>query len=739
MKLRYFRAKNVLSFGYEEVMLEFGPFSVIAGPNDSGKTNLFRALGLIEQAFDYGQIRSEEIIFKGENERTLHLEIGMELDDVELEFLAKLIICSEIMRMASEGKDRIVSDKHWRNILLNYGYQMLLKSLRCLSFILSKDELRLSEPKMVIQVSDEPILFINSQSQLSNTDQDIGSYQRISLGEEIINNFSSSFGSPSEIDADSILQDGQKLSDRSPALKELLKGKLDGFIPRRIVELPGGNFNDYLNNLRGEPFLNDLSRFLELRGIKKDRLYVWEILREMYTKSFVRLKELRFLPSNSAYSNSNKDPKEVLLHGSHLAKRLFLLTSSGTRKNREKYSQIQKKFRDLTGSEFDIAVQEKEVYVLSEGELGVMMPRGESSYSSDPEFTSLGVRKETKKQSVNEAFIQIIKDNYPVTIEQTASGLYEILFLLTAVIGESGKILLLDEPELHLHPTMQKRILDLLSESGTRERNQIVLVTHSPYFVSAGEIESTWRFTTTPEGTRVHNIGKALSNLKSQEKGKFAVKLSIADVRSLLFSRGVVLVEGPSDKIVVEHVDRFLSKKEKGANLDENEWAILDIGGKESLPSFIILCRMLDVPNLAILDYDALMYKQHAIELNGHKVKTSAVFIALQRTSQLEGSQSNADLLSEASNSEWYANSHLENFKTLALSHRIFVFSSDLEGAIQLPKTGKKRKPLKALERILELISQDKIPSEFYSMCDFLTNNIKEPPESPGTRPSTSV
>ena len=136
---------------------------------------------------------------------------------------------------------------------------------------------------MVIQVSDEPILFINSQSQLSNTDQDIGSYQRISLGEEIINNFSSSFGSPSEIDADSILQDGQKLSDRSPALKELLKGKLDGFIPRRIVELPGGNFNDYLNNLRGEPFLNDLSRFLELRGIKKDRLYVWEILREMYT------------------------------------------------------------------------------------------------------------------------------------------------------------------------------------------------------------------------------------------------------------------------------------------------------------------------------------------------------------------------------------------------------------------------------------------------------------------------
>ena len=55
MKLRYFKAKNVLSFGDEEVELKFGPFNVIAGPNDSGKTNLFRALSLIGQAFDYGQ------------------------------------------------------------------------------------------------------------------------------------------------------------------------------------------------------------------------------------------------------------------------------------------------------------------------------------------------------------------------------------------------------------------------------------------------------------------------------------------------------------------------------------------------------------------------------------------------------------------------------------------------------------------------------------------------------------
>ena len=100
MKLRYLRARNVLSFGGngdKDIKLEFGPFNVIAGPNDSGKTNLFRALSLIEKAFDYGKPPLDEILFRGDSDRSLHLEVGVELDDTELELLATLIICSEML------------------------------------------------------------------------------------------------------------------------------------------------------------------------------------------------------------------------------------------------------------------------------------------------------------------------------------------------------------------------------------------------------------------------------------------------------------------------------------------------------------------------------------------------------------------------------------------------------------------------------------------------------------------
>ena len=85
---------------------------------------------------------------------------------------------------------------------------------------------------------------------------------------------------------------------------------------------------------------------------------------------------------------------------------------------------------------------------------------------------------------------------------------------------------------------------------------------------------------------RVHNLGSVLSELESQEQGKLAVKLSSIDVRSLLFSKGVIFVEGLSDKIVVEQIDRHFSMKNEGPRIDESEWSVMNIGGKKSLLSF---------------------------------------------------------------------------------------------------------------------------------------------------------
>jgi len=517
MKLRYLRARNILSFGDKGIKLEFGPFNVIAGPNDSGKTNLFRALSLIEKSFDYGKLVLDEILFQGESNRPLHLEVGVELDDTELELLVTLIICFEIVsvQQPQDITQEIKENKLWKNILTNYGYHILSKSLRHLSFVITKDELSTSEPKIVLEITDEEgHIFMNRNGKLSETSEDVSSYKLVSLTRLILDDFNSRFENMEDNETNALLRSEEILAKESSSLVALLNGKLGGD-PKTMVELPGGDLNQLGNSLRGEPLLAKLYHLCRQRNIEQQNMYPWNVLERMYRTSFVRLQELRIFPPSLESSRTRQGSKEATILGNDLALRLFWLMNSGTRRDREKYNKIQNELKSLTGSEFDVAVRTKEVTEVSKGELGVAVQHGNvSTYSGATEFAPLGIGKKSTKRLVNEAYVQVIKDNYPITIEQTASGIYEILFLLTTIIGESGKVLLLDEPELHLHPTMQKRILNLLSEPMIQGRNQILLITHSPYLVSIKDIDATWRFTRTKSGTKVHNLGIVLSEMK---------------------------------------------------------------------------------------------------------------------------------------------------------------------------------------------------------------------------------
>jgi hypothetical protein len=282
------------------------------------------------------------------------LEVGVELDDTELEFLVSVIICSEIVRVQNPDTTTqgVQETKEWKTILLEYGSSILRKSLKHLSFVLFKDELRISEPRMVVQLSDGgEYLYLDRHSYLSNTKQELGSYQGESLARIIIEDFASRFNASSELAVGSSIRDDQKVSDEIPTLITLMNGKMDGSPPKR-AQVHHTNFSGYLNVLRTDPILTRLSQLCEQIGMDRERLYLWEILEHMYRASFVRLQELRFPPSSLAQSRTGHDVEATTILGSDLGRKLFWLVSSGTRTNREKYSRIQDEFTRLTNSEF---------------------------------------------------------------------------------------------------------------------------------------------------------------------------------------------------------------------------------------------------------------------------------------------------------------------------------------------------------------------------------------------------
>ena len=204
-----------------------------------------------------------------------------------------------------------------------------------------------------------------------------------------------------------------------------------------------------------------------------------------------------------------------------------------------------------------------------------------------------------------------------------------------------------------------------------------------------------------------------------QEQQKLEVRLNRPDIRSLLFSKGVFFVEGLSDKIVIEQVDRHLSVRHEVASLDESEWSVIDIGGKKSLPRFMTVSRMLGVSCVAILDYDALMCRDSKIEINGRVLKTSCIVWAFWKTHLLKDKLPKKITLIDVPKNEWYDQSHLEELRTQCIGKGIFIFSTDLEGVMQTHLTKNNRKLLKALERIIKLIDKKTIPSEFKEVSEF--------------------
>jgi predicted ATPase len=70
------------------------------------------------------------------------------------------------------------------------------------------------------------------------------------------------------------------------------------------------------------------------------------------------------------------------------------------------------------------------------------------------------------------------------------SGFLQWLSVLTFVLSEKNHCILLDEPDAHLHTTLQTKIVTLLNEISQLKKKQILFCTHSPELIRTHPFES---------------------------------------------------------------------------------------------------------------------------------------------------------------------------------------------------------------------------------------------------------
>ncbi|MBM3567290.1 MAG: DUF2813 domain-containing protein [Alphaproteobacteria bacterium] len=137
-------------------------------------------------------------------------------------------------------------------------------------------------------------------------------------------------------------------------------------------------------------------------------------------------------------------------------------------------------------------------------------------------------------------------------------------------------LLLIEEPEAHLHPQRQLRLMEFLAQAAagkvkdTNRRVQVILSTHSPNLASKIPLQNIVLL----EGGRAFPLIRGQTRLETGDY-RFLERFLDVTKANLFFAHGVIVVEGDAEAILLPVLARLL-----GTDLTEHGVSIVNVGGK---------------------------------------------------------------------------------------------------------------------------------------------------------------
>lgn len=192
----------------------------------------------------------------------------------------------------------------------------------------------------------------------------------------------------------------------------------------------------------------------------------------------------------------------------------------------------------------------------------------------------------------------VVENNFRINATELGGGFQNALVIAIMKAFEErkkqGAIFLIEEPEMFLHPQMQRSLYKTIRNIG--KTNQVIYITHSPHFVTIPEFDEIRIVSKNDNGTKY-----VQSSLPSDEKLKEKFRKELDPERNeLFFAKKVLIVEGDTEKLSLPEYAKRLKK-----DIDRNGCSIIEVGGKRNIIDFVDLALSLEIQVGFIYDLDS--------------------------------------------------------------------------------------------------------------------------------------